>query len=116
MTRTATLTTHSAVRITSAPALLATWWDAADAEGHALIENVAVEDIIRLVARHGALETEVAAAPRDLREFIGRHCASFAADPAASWVIGRSIPAVRTTSAVANRMLERFRRMAGSPP
>ena len=104
--------TH-AVRVAGAPAFLALRLAAfARREPAACEPNADLEDALAVLAGRPEVEQELAAAPREVRGFIGSQLSELAGRPDADSVLELHIPDAARFPALAVESLERLRRLS----
>jgi hypothetical protein len=102
-----------AIRIASAPAFLASKWEAFRNRGKGdFIGSYDVEDIIMLVAGRPALMNELQAAPVSVRQFTGRQCQDFLAHDVFAYAIEGVIPDAALIPGIVNDVAARFAALA----
>ncbi len=102
------------IRITSAPAFLATKWEAfADRGDEDWYGSHDVEDIVMVVAGRPELPDELKEADVGLRDYVIRSTTSMFDARVAEDVIAGALPEVREVSGLLDLLLGRFERIVG---
>jgi hypothetical protein len=100
-----------AMRVATAPALLALECASFAAGGTRALESEELERAILLIAGCAGIETECAAAPPELRSIIASSLAQLAATDALSLLLRRALPDAAVLPAFAARVRDRIARM-----
>jgi len=102
------------IRAISAPAFLATKWEAFEHRGAGdVIMSHDLEDIVTLVAGRPEIVNELRAAPDDVREFVRARTQWLLDDGWAEEIIENAIHDARHVPGLRARVIERFRTLAG---
>jgi hypothetical protein len=112
LTRTISLESGDAARVSALPAQLALLWRAHRQSGLEFSASPWAEDLIELVVRRAGIYADAAALPPELRAVVARSAAEFASSETALWTIERALPDARSASGCAGVALARFRQLA----
>lgn len=97
------------IRAVTAPAFLATKWEAfAGRGGGDILSSHDVEDIITVIAGRPTIVDEVRGVPAIVRTFLAERTREFLAEPWAEEIIESSIPDVRRVPGLLDNVLARF--------
>lgn len=101
------------IRIPSAPAFLATKWDAFDGRGGGVyLGDADVEDVVTVVAGRPGLLGEFEGAPVELRRWLGARTAEFLRHDEFADVIGGSLPDAWSVPGLLDLVARRFEAIA----
>jgi hypothetical protein len=101
------------IRATSAPAFLATKWEAYASRGDDNpIMSHDLEDIIVLVAGRSSLPDELRSAPSELRQHVAKCTGDFIRHPSFDEVVEDALPDARRFPGLVNEVTERLRVIA----
>jgi hypothetical protein len=100
------------VRIAGAPAVLALECSAFVRRGGGALDSEEMERVVTLVAARMEIERECAAAPAELRQFIGTELARLAKNDALQLLIQRALPDAPRLASLVTRVADRVRRIA----
>jgi hypothetical protein len=101
------------IRAITAPAFLATKWEAFQHRGAAdPLMSHDLEDIITLVAGRSTIVGEVSPLPSDTRQFIVTSTRDFLAGPWAEEIVAGSLPDARGLPGFTDTVLARLRELA----
>jgi predicted nucleotidyltransferase len=101
------------IRVISAPAFLATKWEAFKSRGgQNMLMSHDVEDIIALVAGRPSVMAEVQACPADVRSFIASQTAHLLNDPSAEEIVEDALPDARHVRGLTAEVMTRLHALA----
>jgi predicted nucleotidyltransferase len=101
------------IRVISAPAFLATKWEAFGSRGEQnMLMSHDVEDIIALVAGRPSVVAEVQACATDVRSFIVSQTKHLLDDPSADEIVEDALPDARQVRGLTAEVIARLRRIA----
>ncbi len=107
------LTPDLNIRVVSAPAFLATKWEAfGDRGGGVWYSSLDVEDIVLVVAGREELQQEIQAVAEDLRDYVAKSTRSMLASGVAADVIAGALPEVYDVPGLLDTVMERFKHIA----
>jgi hypothetical protein len=103
---------HLTIRIAGAPAVLALECSAFARRGGGALDSEEMERVVTLVAGRMEIERECAAAPAELRHFIGTELARLAQNDALQLLIQRTLPDAPRLASLVTCVAEKVRRIA----
>jgi predicted nucleotidyltransferase len=109
----ATLEEGLEIRVISAPAFLATKWEAFESRGEQnMLMSHDVEDIIALVAGRPSVMAEVQACAADVRSFVAAQTAHLLNDPSAEEIVEDALPDARHVRGLTAEVMSRLHALA----
>jgi predicted nucleotidyltransferase len=110
---TVTLEEGLELRVISAPAFLATKWEAFGSRGEQnMLMSHDIEDIITLVAGRPSVAAEVHACAADVRSFIVSQTAQLLNDPSADEIVEDALPDARQVRGLTKEVMTRLHALA----
>lgn len=101
------------IRVISAPAFLATKWEAFGSRGgHNMLMSHDIEDIVALVAGRPSVVAEVQASISDVRSFIMTQTKQLLDDPSADEIVEDALPDARQVRGITAEVMARLRQIA----
>ena len=111
----ATLEEGLEIRVISAPAFLATKWEAFESRGEQnMLMSHDVEDIIAVVAGRPSVVAEVYSCVTEVRSFIASQTTRLLVDPSAEEIIEDALPDARLVRGLTTAVIERLRQITAS--